>query len=50
MIGAETVTKMNEQEYARYLAEAIYLIYFQVFSTALPMYNKQSKELIAFAR
>jgi len=50
MIGAETLQRMNDQEWARYLAEAVYLIWFQVFSTALPMYNSHSRELIAFAR
>lgn len=50
VIGSEALKKMNDQEWARYLAETIYLMWFQVFATALPMYNQSAKELVQFSR
>ena len=40
---------MNDAEWARYFAETIYVLWFHVFSTTLPMYNKFSKDLMFFA-
>ena len=41
---------MNDTEWARYLAEMIYITWFQIFCTSLPMYYNYSKELIFFAK
>lgn len=41
---------MNDTEWARYLAEMIYVLWFQTFCTALPMYNAHAKELVYFAK
>ena len=41
---------MNEVDWARYMAEVIYCMWFHVFSATLPMYKAHSSELIFFAR
>jgi hypothetical protein len=41
---------MNDAEWARYLAEVIYVLWYQIFTTTLPMYQKHSKELVFFAK
>ena len=48
-ISNEELSKMNDAEWARYFTETIYVLWFHVFSTTLPMYSKYSKELISFA-
>lgn len=41
---------MNDTEWARYLAEMIYVLWFQIFCTSLPMYYNHSKDLIFFSK
>jgi len=41
---------MHETDWAKYMAEVIYCLWFQVFAATLPMYKAQSKEMIHFAR
>ena len=41
---------MNEVDWARYMAEVIYCMWFHVFAATLPMYKSYSTELIFFAR
>lgn len=42
--------KMHDNEYARYMLETIYLLWFQIFCTALPIYGGHAPALIDFAR
>jgi len=41
---------MNEADWARYMAEVIYCMWFHVFAATLPMYMPHAVELIFFAR
>lgn len=41
---------MHDNEYARYMLETIYLLWFQIFCTALPIYGGHAPQLIDFAR
>ena len=41
---------MNEADWARYMAEVIYCMWFHVFGSTLPMYATHAPELISFAR
>lgn len=41
---------MNEAEFARYMSESIYTMWFHCFAANLPLYKSQSAELIHFAR
>lgn len=41
---------MHDTEWARYLAEIIYVLWYQIFCTTLPMYNNYAKDLIYFAK
>lgn len=41
---------MNDTEWARYMTEIIYVLWYQIFCTTLPMYYKFSKELVYFAK
>jgi hypothetical protein len=41
---------MHDSEWARYLAEILYILWFQIFSTTLPMYPNHSKDLVAFCK
>jgi hypothetical protein len=50
LINNEQLAKMHDTEWARYLNEIIYLLWYQIFCTTLPMYNNYSKELIFFAK
>jgi hypothetical protein len=38
LINNEAIAKMNDEEWARYLAEVVYILWFQIFTTTLPMY------------
>lgn len=38
LVTNEALAKMNEAEWAKYLQEIIYLLWYQIFCTALPMY------------
>lgn len=50
LINNEQLQKMHESEWARYLSEIIYLLWYQIFSTTLPMYSQHAKELVYFAK
>jgi len=50
LINNEQLGKMHDSEWARYLAEIIYILWFQIFCTTLPMYPAHAKELINFAK
>lgn len=41
---------MNDSEWARYLNEIVYVLWFQIFCTSLPMYQNYAKELTYFAK
>ena len=41
---------MHDSEWARYLAEIIYILWFQIFCTTLPMYPNHARELVTFAK
>jgi pentatricopeptide repeat protein len=41
---------MHDSEWSRYLAEIIYILWFQIFTTSLPMYPTYSKELVGFCK
>ena len=41
---------MNEADWARYMAEVIYCMWFHVFGATLPMYAQHAGELTFFAR
>ena len=50
LINNEQLQKMHDNEWARYMLELIYLLWFQVFCTALPIYISYSSNLIEFAK
>jgi hypothetical protein len=50
LINNEQLSKMHDSEWARYLAEIIYILWFQIFTTTLPMYPQYSRELIGFCK
>lgn len=50
LINNEAIAKMNDEEWARYLAEVVYILWFQIFTTTLPMYPQHAKELISFCK
>jgi len=50
LLNTETLIKMNDEDWASYLAEVIYILWFQIFTTTLPMYMSHSKELVSFCR
>jgi len=41
---------MHDNEWARYMIETIYLLWYQVFCTTLPIYSSHSPHLIDFGR
>jgi len=41
---------MHDNEWARYNLEVLYLLWFQVFCTTLPIYGSHSSSLIDFAK
>jgi len=41
---------MNEADWAKYMAEVIFCMWFHVFAVTAPMYMTHSSELIFFAR
>ena len=41
---------MHDNEWARYNMEVIYLLWFQIFCTTLPIYGSHAPNLIDFAR
>lgn len=50
LISNEQLARMNEAEWARYLAEIVYILWFQLFTTTLPMYGAHSRELVRFCQ
>lgn len=50
LINNDQLSKMNESEWARYLAEIVYILWFQIFTTTLPMYPAHAKELVIFCQ
>ncbi len=50
LINNDILSKMNDLEWARYLSEILYILWFQIFTTTLPMYQTHSKELVFFAK
>jgi len=50
LLNGETLAKMNDEDWASYLAEVVYILWFQIFTTTLPMYMSHSKELVSFCR
>jgi pentatricopeptide repeat protein len=41
---------MHDSEWARYMLEVLYLLWFQVFCSTLPIYSSHAPSLIDFAR
>ena len=50
LIRNEELIKMHDNEWARYLLEVIYLLWFQIFCSTLPLYGSHAPNLIDFAR
>ena len=50
MISNEILQKMHETEFSRYLAEVVYVIWFHIFSTSVPMYKNNTREMMSFGR
>jgi hypothetical protein len=50
MVTNEQIQKMHEADWAKYMAESIYCLWFQVFAATLSMYESHSYEMISFAR
>lgn len=50
VVTNEIIQKMHEADWAKYMAEVIYCLWFQVFAATLPMYQAYSSEMITFAR
>lgn len=50
LINNDQLSKMHDSEWARYLAEIIYILWFQIFCTTLPMYPQHARELVSFAK
>jgi len=50
MATNDIIMKMHEADWAKYMAEVIYCLWFQVFAATLPMYQAHSSEMISFAR
>ena len=50
LISNEQLGRMNEAEWARYLAEIVYILWFQIFTTTLPMYGPHSRDLVVFCQ
>ena len=41
---------MHDTEWARYLAEIVYILWYQIFTTTLPMYQSHAKDLVLFSK
>lgn len=50
LVKNEDLVKMNDSEWARYMLESLYLLWFQSFCATLPIYSGHSQGLIDFAR
>jgi hypothetical protein len=50
LIRPEELSKMHDDEFARYMIEVLFLLWFQVFCTTLPIYSAYAPQLIEFAR
>ena len=50
LITNDQLSKMNDSDWARYLSETIYLLWFHIFATSLPLYQSHAKDLIFFAK
>ena len=50
MISNDKLLKMHDNEWARYMLEVLYLLWFQIFCTTLPVYCSHTSKLIEFAR
>lgn len=50
LIRNEELIKMHDNEWARYMLEVLYLLWFHVFCSTLPIYGAHAPNLIDFAR
>jgi hypothetical protein len=50
LIRNEELQKMHDDEWARYMTEILYLLWFQVFCSTLPIYGSYAPQLIDFSR
>ena len=50
MVGKQRISKMNEVEWSKFMAESIYCMWFHIFSATLPYYKQYAPELVFFAR
>ena len=50
VLTKEQIKAMNEADWARYMAEVIYCMWFHIFASTLPLYMQHASELIFFAR
>jgi hypothetical protein len=50
LLNSEMLSKMNDEDWASYLAEVVYILWFQIFTTTLPMYHSHAKDLLSFCR
>ena len=50
MIKNEELMQMHNNEWARYMSEILYVLWFQVFGSALPIYVVHASTMVEFAR
>jgi hypothetical protein len=50
LLNSDILSKMNDEDWASYLAEVVYILWFQIFSTTMPMYMNYAKDLVGFCR
>ena len=50
LIKNEDLIKMHDNEWARYMTESLYLLWFQTFCSTMPIYSAHAQGLIDFAR
>jgi pentatricopeptide repeat protein len=49
-ISQDELSKMHDNEYARYMVEILHVMWFQIFCTTLPVYSAHAPVLVEFAR
>lgn len=50
VLSKQQIKAMNEADWAKYMAEVVYTMWFHVFAVTLPLYGQHASELIGFAR
>ncbi len=50
LIRNDQLSKMHDNEWARYLVEVIHLLWYQIFCSTLPLYAAYAPSLVDFSR